>query len=377
MSKTVMLFGLGDLGGWVLEFLSRTEGIGSIITCDARDDWPLLKTECAAVGSGMEGYTKTIKFEKCDVTNIDATAELLKKYNPDMIYSGMTLAGWLEMRPAMSALGPKWWRANAGLTTPLQLFLVSKLMKARKKAGITAPVLNNSAPDMVNVVLWRNGLGPLIGGGNADLVVGGIRRKISLSENVPIRDIIVYFVAYHAVVPQGAYVKGSKIEAPYILKIMVGDKDISRKFDTDTLILDQLLMSSLPSQTSHINHPVVAASSVKNIKAYINDTNELTCAPGPNGLPGGYPVRIGAKGVTVELPEGVTLEQAIKVNLDGTKYEGFQEIKADGTIVLTDEAYKGQKEILGFAHRELRFADMDDIAKDTLAAMRKLVEKYR
>jgi hypothetical protein len=375
MGKTVMMFGLGDLGGWVLEFLARTDGIGTIITCDAREDWPRLKTECAAVGAGMEGYTKTIKFEKCDVTDIDATAELLKKYNPDMIYSGMTLTGWLEMRVVPHVVGPKFYRATA-CHMPLQLLLVSKLMKARKKAGITAPVLNNSFPDGVNPVLARNGLGPLIGGGNLDLIAGEIRRKVSLSENVPMRDVIVYFIADHAVVPQGAYVKGSKVQAPYILKIMVGDKDITKKFDTDALILDSLLMGTLPSQTSHINHPVVAASSVKNIKAFINDTNELTCAPGPNGLPGGYTVRIGAKGVKVELPEGVTLDQAVKINLEGLKLEGIEEIKDDGTVVLTDEAYKVQKELYGFTRRELRFADMDDIAKETRTALKKLIDKY-
>jgi len=375
MGKTVMMFGLGDLGGWVLEFLARTDGIGTIITCDAREDWPRLKTECAAVGAGMEGYTKTIKFEKCDVTDIDATAELLKKYNPDMIYSGMTLTGWLEMRVVPHAVGPKFYRATA-CHMPLQLLLVSKLMKARKKAGITAPVLNNSFPDGVNPVLARNGLGPLIGGGNLDLIAGEIRRKVSLSENVPMRDVIVYFIADHAVVPQGAYVKGSKVQAPYILKIMVGDKDITKKFDTDALILDSLLMGTLPSQTSLINHPVVAASSVKNIKAFINDTNELTCAPGPNGLPGGYTVRIGAKGVKVELPEGVTLDQAVKINLEGLKLEGIEEIKDDGTVVLTDEAYKLQKELYGFTRRELRFADMDDIAKETRTALKKLIDKY-
>lgn len=58
-----------------------------------------MKMECAAIGAGQQGYNKTIKFEKCDVNDIDATAELLKKYNPGMIYSGMTLMGWLEMRP--------------------------------------------------------------------------------------------------------------------------------------------------------------------------------------------------------------------------------------------------------------------------------------
>ncbi len=370
MGKTLMLFGLGDLGGWVLEFLARSEGIGTIITCDSRDGFPRLKTESAAVGAGQEGYNKTIKFEKCNVNDIDATAELLKKYNPDMIYSSLSLTGWLALRP-IAAKFENFYSATAAII-PLQATLIAKLMKARKKAGITAPVLNNSFPDATNPILWRNGLGPLVGGGNIDLVAGELRRKISVTENIPIRDVTVYLIADHAVVPQGSYVKGSKIKAPYFLRIMTGDKDITNKYDKEELILDSLLMGAPPEWTSSINHPSVAASAVKNIKAVLNDTNEFTHAPGPNGLPGGYPIRIGANGVKIELPEGITLEEAIKINTDGIRHEGVEEIKDDGTVVLTDEAIAVQKKIFGFDRREIRFADMEDIAMEILTVLKKI-----
>ena len=80
MGNTVMLFGLGDLGGWVLEFLARCEGVGTIITADLREDWGVRKTNTAAIGAAQQGYYKTIKFYKCDVRDIDGTAELLKTY---------------------------------------------------------------------------------------------------------------------------------------------------------------------------------------------------------------------------------------------------------------------------------------------------------
>ena len=124
-------------------------------------------------------------------------------------------------------------------------------------------------------------------------------------------------------------------------------------------------------------HPNVASSTVKNIMAVLNDTNELTHAPGPNGLIGGYPIRIGAKGVKVELPEGITLEQAIKLNSDQAKYEGVKEIKEDGTLVVTDEAYDITKEILGIECREIKVADTADWAKEILAAFKKLGDKYQ
>ena len=370
MSKTVMIFGIGDLGGWVLEFLARSEGISTIITCDVREDWGSMKTECAAIGAGQQGYSKTIKFERCDVNDIEATAELLKKYSPDMICSTLTLLGWAEMRVATRAVGPKFHKASAGGIS-LQVVLVSKLMQARKKAGIAAPVLNSSSPDLVNLVLWRNSLGPLVGGGNMDLAVGEIRRKVSVAENVPIREVSVYLIAEHAIISQG-----TRTGVPYFFKVLIGDKDITSKFDVDSLISDTLINATPADKTSWLNEPCVAASVVKNIKAFINDTNEFTHSPGPNGLPGGYPMRIGAKGVEVVLPEEVTLEEAVKINLDSLKYEGAEEIKEDGTVVLTDEAYNIQKELYGLDLREFHFADMEDIAKELVTARKKLIAKY-
>lgn len=371
MSGTVVMFGLGDLGGWTLEFLARSPGISTIITCDSREDWGSMKTECAAIGAGQQGYSKTIKFEKCDVNDIDATAQLLKEYKPDVIYSALTLLGWLELRGVIHALGAqKYYRVSA-CTASMQALLLSKVMKARKKAGITAPVVNNSYPDVVNPVLARNGLGPLVGAGNMDLTVGEVRRKISVAENVPISAVTVYFIASHA-----AVVQGTRTGVPFFFKAMIGDKDITDKFDIHSLLSDSPLLNSPVDKTSWLNHPTVAASAVKNIMAIINDTNEFAHSPGPNGLPGGYPFRISAKGIDIALPEELSLEQAIRINLEGLKYDGVEEIKKDGTIVFTDEAYKTQKELYGVDLREHRFADMEDIANELRLAGKKLVAKY-
>jgi len=125
-----------------------------------------------------------------------------------------------------------------------------------------------------------------------------------------------------------------------------------------------------------IKYPIVASSAVKNIMAILNDTNLYTHAPAPNGLPGGYPVRLSAKGVEVVLPEEITLEEAIKINLESLKREGIEEIKEDGTLVSTEEGYEINKEILGVDLREVKFADMEDVSKEVILALRKAAEKY-
>jgi len=370
LGKTVMVFGLGDLGGWVLEFLARQQGVSTIITADPREDYGTMKTNTAACGSGHIGYSKTMKFEKCDVFDIDSTIELLKKYNPDFIYASMTQLSWWvptflphEMHEQILKI--------AGPMLPVHLTLISKLMKAVKKSGVTAPVLNNSWPDLTNAVLRRNGLGPLIGAGNLDLIVAEIRRKISLAENIPIPEIDVYLFGEHVL-----NMRDSRLGIPYFLKIMIDGKDVTSKFDTDSLVSDRL-MKCPASQVSWIDHPLVATSAVRIIMSILNDTGEVTHAPGPNGLIGGYPIRLSAKGAEVILPEGLTMEQAIKINTDGMKYEGVEEVKDDGTIVFTEEGYKVTKEIFGIDHEELRFEETEERSKEILAAYKKLAEKYK
>jgi len=366
-----MLFGLGDLGGWVLEFLAREQGISTIITADSREEYGALKTHGAAIGSGHMGYYKTIKFEKCDVYDIDRTAELIDRYKPDLIYSSMGL-----LSPQVPAFLPrelykKHHKISGGLLIPMHLTLIMKLMRAIKKSSISAPVVNNSWPDIVNAMLWRNSMYPLVGAGNFDIRVAQIRRRISLEKNIPIPEIKVFLIAEHALGMQG-----SRTGIPYFIKIMVADKDITREFDTDSLVSDNILSGFTAGQASFIIRPTIASCAVKVIMAILNDTNELTHAPGPNGLIGGYPIRVGAKGVQVVLPDGITMEEAIKINTDSIRYEGVEEMREDGTLIITDEGYEIGKELLGISCREIKVSETDYWAKEILAAYQKLAEKY-
>ena len=366
LARTVMIVGLGDVGSWALEYLARSEGVGRIITADIREEWGIMRTNSVAVGAGQQGYSKKIEFHKCDVNDIDATAELLKTVKPDVI---LNVTSKLGCAAQATFFPPDIVKKNVRMISiigGLQLALAAKLMKAVKKSGVTTHVVNTSYPDLANPVLWRNGLGPLVGSGNMDSTVAEIRRKISIVENVPIRDITVYLIAAHPICLQG-----TRTGAPYFFKVMIGDKDITNRFDVDSLISDKLFAGH-PEWSSWTTLPRAAAGAVKNIMAIINDTNLFTHAPGPNGLPGGYPIRISAKGVELALPKEISVDRAIKINTDCMKNEGIEEIKDDGTVIFTEEARKLAKETYGLDYRGLLLEDADNRAEETLAAFRRL-----
>ena len=78
--------------------------------------------------------------------------------------------------------------------------------------------------------------------------------------------------------------------------------------------------------------------------ALLFNTGIMTHSPGPNGLPGDYPIRLNAKGAEVILPEELTLQEAIRLNEESQRLDGVKRIEEDGTVVFTDYAVNIMKE---------------------------------
>ena len=96
-------------------------------------------------------------------------------------------------------------------------------------------------------------------------------------------------------------------------------------------------------------------------------------APSPNGLPGGYPVRISAKGAEVVLPKELTIERAIRINEDGIKFAGIEKIMDDGTVVYPDRTYDVMKE-LGYNCAQLQFDELESRGEELKVLCKKLSE---
>ncbi len=115
---------------------------------------------------------------------------------------------------------------------------------------------------------------------------------------------------------------------------------------------------------------MVASSVCKIILGILFNTKELGHAPGPDGLPGGYPVRLNSDGAEVFLPLDWTLEEAIRVNNEGQVFEGVESIKDDGTVVITDKAANIFKKLLDFDCKVYT-------VKECEAKARELDEKFK
>ncbi len=334
----ILIVGCGELGGILLEYLCRIPGIGDIVVTDINEDWGKRKVNSAVLGSSYMGLFPQITFQKMDLMDIERTAEQIKAINPCIIYNGTTLQSWWVVNELPKELNARIYmpRVGLGAWVSMHLGLTTKLMKAVKMSGIDTHVINTSFPDATNVSLARIGLAPTVGIGNGDLMIPYIKITASEMLDIPMRNIHVDLVAHHYHCYHWAR-DGEVGAAPFYLKIYDGSTDITSKLGTWDEFIPRLAETGA-RPGGRFGQYLVAASSLKNIMAIYFDTNELTMAPSPQGLEGGYPVRLSRKGAEVVLPEGLDFETAHGLMLEAQQHDGIKKINDEGGIELTEEA---------------------------------------
>jgi hypothetical protein len=374
--EKIMLIGIGELGGIILEYMCRIPGVCEIVTGDSNPDWGFRKTNSAIEGASYMGLYPHIHFYPIDVLNIEKTAELLRKINPTIICNGTTLQSWWvvnELPPDVNAKIYKD-RCAIGPWTAMHLALTSKLMKAVKISGIDTYVVNTSYPDVTNPSLTKIGLAPTVGVGNMDLAVPYIQKAASEILNVPMSIVAVELIAHH----YHAYYwcrYGTGSEVPFYLRVYAGKEDVTGKLGNMKDFIAELPKRGMRPAGRH-GQFVVAGSALKNIMGIFNNTGELTHAPGPQGLEGGYPVRLSRKGAEVVLPKGLTLEQARAINLEAQQHDGVQEIKDNGDVVVTEEAYTTFKELLNVDCKVITAEDSYEQAVELRKKFHKFARKH-
>lgn len=371
-SNTIMIFGLGDLGGHVLEFLARVPRIPKIVTVDINEDWGIRKTNSAILGASQFGLYPEIEFVPQDVNDVEATAKLIRDVRPAIVYNSMTLFSWW----VITQLPPDAYKAIDAARYapwfPVHFVPAWKLMQAVQRSGESPHVVNAAFPDLVNPVLAKIGLAPTVGIGNVDNAVCSLRLTAARILSVPLRSIAAYLVAPHYV---SYYLSrfGTTGGAPVYLKVLADDREVTSAIGAERLFADVPVTAR---RTGGIHgHPVVASSVCKIILGIAFDTGEIGHAPGPNGLPGGYPVRLSANGAEVFLPEGLSLEEAVRINNEGQVFDGVESIEADGTVVLTEPSSSIFGKLLDYDCRRYSIGECEEKAIELKAKFQKWASK--
>jgi len=375
----ILVVGLGDIGSHVLEVLARTGNIKHIDAVDVSVSDERLRTVYSAeLGALHHGLATSMSFEQLDVSDVSRTAEFLRSAKPDCVISCTSLLSWWVPQSQLPAdVFRRIDEAGFGPWFPLHFALLYKLMLAIRESGLSPAVVNCSYPDATNAALGKIGLAPTLGVGNCDLFYPEFHWMTARHVGGSPLDVDAYFVGDHFM----AHVLNqfqSTANVPYFLKLVYRGKDVTEDVAEKHGGKDATVVAAnryMPKGAA--DHFLVAASAVKNVVGLLDGSDRLAYSPGPGGLPGGYPIRFVNGGVDVVLPDEISLEQAIRINRESGRGDGVEEIRDDGTVVLTDHAHQIISEELNFRVKEFVPARCMDDARELLDRFRETVKQHR
>lgn len=350
----IMIVGVGDLSANVLNMLLTVPETGRIVLAGRNAEALRHRANLAlfaASNLGREGDVSTVEV---DLTDIDATAETIARLKPDIIFNGASLQSWRIITQLPKPVFEELDEAQFGPWLPMHLTLNLYLMQAVERSGHTPKVVNAAFPDAVNPVLARIGLAPTIGIGNVANIIPALRRAVADVVDAPLPSVRLRLVTQHYFshyVPRfGRAGKGA-----YHLTAEVGNRTIGPDFPWDDAFV--LLTSRYKRLGGVAGQLLTAASATKVLVAMAKDTGDRMHAPGPNGLPGGYPVRVGRDGGTLDLPTGLDRETAIRINETCQVSDGIARIDADGTVHFTEPEMAIMKSMLGYECTRMKVLD--------------------
>ncbi|HEY9855531.1 MAG TPA: hypothetical protein V6D05_07330 [Stenomitos sp.] len=359
MRKTLMIVGMGDLAGLVLNLLAQGPSFGRIVLASRNVDELQRRKNLALLVAAQLGYYPTIECVPLDLDHLDQTAELLARWRPDVVFNTATLQSWRIITQLPPAIFKELDEAQFGPWLPMHLTMVHKLMRAVRESGLSPLVVNAAFPDAVGPVLAGVGLAPTTGIGNVANVVPGLRGAYGLLSGRPIEEVEVSLFTQHYLshrVP--AY--GDSGGAPYHLQVTVAGEDVSDRFDPEAAF--ELIRSRFQRTGGAFRQLITAASAVSVLLPLLKGESARVHAPAPNGLPGGYAVDVSPEGVSVALPEGLSLERAIALNNACQQLDGIERIDPDGTVTFTEREMSLMKAMLGYECRRMPLAEAEDRA---------------
>jgi len=371
---TILIIGLGEVGGKALEILARRQGIAHIVGADINDTYGEQKVNNASFGAQLEGFYPNIDFVKIDLKDVDRTAETLTEIKPSVIFNSTTIQSYWVVELLPKEIHKKFQKAGFGLWLPMHLTLCYKLMQSIEHAGIETQVVNGAYPDAVNPTLAKVGQAPAAGIGNGENVIPQLQKVISRRLNVPMRSVYCLLVLHHYA-EYWIVREGHDGGGPSYLNVIVDGNDVTGEFKLEELWADIPKYAKRPGRPD--GHYMIASSAIQKIMAIYNDTREISsCVAGPAGMMGGYPGRLSRKGFELVLPKGITLEEAEKINWENSRLEGIEEIRDDGTVIFTKDNYRIMKELINYDCRVMKIDECDQRALELGRLYKEFAKKY-
>lgn len=351
--STALIIGLGDMGERVAAGLAAGGSIRRLVI--ASRSTPKVEAVAGIVASAADCLVEPARL---DATRFEDVAELLERFKPDLVVQcGSLRSPWgLDGRTDPVAKSVE--AAGLGIRLPYQLPIIIAVMRAARETGFAGPVANLSHPDVTGPVLERIGLAPMLGLGNAGMMLRRARAALRL-ESPDAEPPLVRIVGHHSQL-DAVMTSDPPADPGERCRVYLGEE--GRRDDGAAYRAPAI-------EPGMQNNFVTAAATLPVLEALLPEGPDLRWSvPAPGGLPGGYPVRISGGSIGLDLPPGESLEDAIAFNERMARADGIERIDPDGTVHFTEAARAAVADIapdlaepLAVGDIEARAARLDEV----------------
>jgi hypothetical protein len=284
-----------------------------------------------------------VTFQPAVAGTDDHLAGILAETRPAGVYVCASHQSPWERSATPSAWTDLLARAGFGLALPLHADIAARVGRLTEAHRPGAWLVNACFPDAVNPVLAALGIPVLCGVGNAGTLAASLQAALGLPDQRRL-----HLLAHHA-----------HLHAPHEAA------DEARAWLDDTPLPDvtALLATQRATDRALLNR-VTGLTAALVLSALLTGADTDTHVPGPNGLPGGYPVRLAAGRVSLRLPAGVTEAEAIAFNAAAARRDGVR--VEDGKVHFEPAAVAALPPAMAGRH-SFGAAELSGVCRDLLA----------
>lgn len=340
-SGPVLVCGTGAFAARIVFDIAATADlpVEVVIAGRNRERLAWLRT-AAAARAAMFGRPATFTTREADLLVPEAPLALLDAVRPSVIVQ----AASVQTSAVIATKGDAWSRlvAEGGLsaTAVFQALLTARVAAAQTELGLDAAFINCGFADVVNGLVEALGHRITCGMGNVAILstcFAGATGKVEPGR--------VKVLAHYQTI--GAYRRPPAERSGPRPRVWIDEREVEDVFAT----FKDVQLTPEPAIE------VSGASGVPLILALQSGRDWRGHVPGPHGLPGGYPVRLFAEELDLDLPEGISREAAIAWNAAFEEAGGLvvdPEGRARYTGVLRERLREHAPELAeGFAARDL------------------------
>lgn len=365
----VLIIGQGELGWRSAQILAQYDAVDELLAVDVN---PMQegRTNMVRYGAQLLGLRAAVDFKAVNALEVSEVEHLLTDFQPDAVLNTASLQSWYVIQQLPREMWETLHSGGLGVWLPAHLGPAYTLMRALRETGQQPFVVNMAFADAVNVMLHRVGLGPAMGAGNIEELVAPVSRHIAREFDASLDRVLVRMVGHHWV--NAAVLESREVhDIPILVRAECDGRDVTDQLDIPKVLLEST--EAFPS--GHEDTWLIAASAAHKILAAFGHAPGTGHATAVDGHPGGYPVRFSGTKAEIDLPSGISLVEAIAVNMEGQRRDGIAKINDDGEAVLTDHATSIMRDLLGWEYKSYRIEDSPEMALEITRRYREFAAK--